>query len=363
MGISDGFNTYHYVNGKPILLIDPSGNQGVLEDLLQQEQSLQIFLIKAKTQAEREIILTELEGIRGELATELDLIKAANDVSVPYTDKNEDPTQHGVNPEPSEIETDGPPGVLGSIAEGVGNALFEGAANIIEAASNFDPIANAKQTFEDPVGNITERNIAKVFYEGAKEYKTNVEEYDRAANELQTAIQSGDQVAVRDAAVSLGEKAVPALSKSFSAGGKFGSAKPKALPKARKAKDYRNRPGTARGVKDLPEVKGKWLRGGTAKIPKRIGERLSGRRFKSFSNFKYHFWREVYKDIDLRKQFTPKDVSRLKKGQAPLAPEAQQLGNKKGYELHHIGNIKDTGRVYDLSNIQITTPLYHIGQH
>ena len=48
------------------------------------------------------------------------------------------------------------------------------------------------------------------------------------------------------------------------------------------------------------------------------------------------------------------------KGNAPIALREQSLGKRITYELHHKTPIHQGGATYDLSNILITTPRYHI---
>jgi hypothetical protein len=49
------------------------------------------------------------------------------------------------------------------------------------------------------------------------------------------------------------------------------------------------------------------------------------------------------------------------KGRAPLVSDAQRLGNRATYELHHLGPIGQGGSVYDMGNIIVATPLFHVG--
>ncbi|MGL4752544.1 MAG: HNH endonuclease signature motif containing protein [Aeromonadaceae bacterium] len=44
-------------------------------------------------------------------------------------------------------------------------------------------------------------------------------------------------------------------------------------------------------------------------------------------------------------------------------PEAEQVGGRTRYELHHITPIKDGGAVYNIDNIRILTPKRHIDLH
>ncbi|HHO0151181.1 TPA: HNH endonuclease signature motif containing protein [Enterobacter asburiae] len=48
---------------------------------------------------------------------------------------------------------------------------------------------------------------------------------------------------------------------------------------------------------------------------------------------------------------------------SPFPPEAEQVGGRTRYELHHITPIKDGGVVYVVDKIWILTPKRHIGLH
>ncbi|MGC6388359.1 HNH endonuclease signature motif containing protein [Ewingella sp. S1.OA.A_B6] len=53
----------------------------------------------------------------------------------------------------------------------------------------------------------------------------------------------------------------------------------------------------------------------------------------------------------------------LRKDTLLSPPEAEQVGGRTRYELHHITRIKDGGAVYDVDNIEILTPKRHIELH
>ena len=48
------------------------------------------------------------------------------------------------------------------------------------------------------------------------------------------------------------------------------------------------------------------------------------------------------------------------KGNAPIALREQSLGKRITYELHYKTPIHAGGKTYDLSNIVISTPRYHL---
>lgn len=144
--------------------------------------------------------------------------------------------------------------------------------------------------------------------------------------------------------------------------------------KEKKAKDardkldkenQRNQPGTATG-KGLP-VDDKWLEGASkeagAPVPDRIADKLRGKKFKSFDDFRNAFWEEVSKDPELSKQFTPGNKKRMSQGLAPRARNKDTVGGRRSFELHHDKPISQDGGVYDMDNLRITTPKRHIDIH
>lgn len=94
-------------------------------------------------------------------------------------------------------------------------------------------------------------------------------------------------------------------------------------------------------------------------IPLDIGRRLEGRQYSSFRAFRKAFWTEVA-DSKYALDLGPLCWKDMQKGLAPLAREAQHRGGRRTFELHHMTPIHAEGSVYDLSNIMIVTPLYHV---
>lgn len=94
-------------------------------------------------------------------------------------------------------------------------------------------------------------------------------------------------------------------------------------------------------------------------VPVEIGRRLEGRHFASFREFRKAFWTEVA-DSKYAMDLGTLCWHDMKKGLAPLAWEAQQRGGRRTFELHHMTPIHAGGSVYDLSNIAIVTPRYHV---
>ncbi|HGH4642740.1 TPA: HNH endonuclease signature motif containing protein [Enterobacter asburiae] len=74
------------------------------------------------------------------------------------------------------------------------------------------------------------------------------------------------------------------------------------------------------------------------------------------------FKKQAYRTIILYIQTDPNKKA-LRKGYSPFPPEAEQVGGRTRYELHHITPIKDGGDVYNIDNIRILTPKRHIDLH
>ncbi|AXG45169.1 HNH endonuclease [Photorhabdus laumondii subsp. laumondii] len=123
----------------------------------------------------------------------------------------------------------------------------------------------------------------------------------------------------------------------------------------------RNQPGvvTGRGQK----IEGNWLsRAGQdmgAPIPSQIADKLRGRKFNNFDNFRNAFWKEVANDPEFSKQFKTANMGNMKKGKAPAPRKDEWKGKKKKYELHHKKPISKGGDVYNVDNISVVTPKRH----
>jgi hypothetical protein len=137
------------------------------------------------------------------------------------------------------------------------------------------------------------------------------------------------------------------------------------LPGPKSATAWRKSPGTAFGT-DLPVVTGRWLRGShgnSGMIPQRIAQRLSGRSFASFDDFRGALWREVAADSGLASQFSRANAARMRRGLAPITHSSQQYGGLSSYILHHRTPIEAGGAVFDMTNIRIVTPRLHQAVH
>ena len=125
-------------------------------------------------------------------------------------------------------------------------------------------------------------------------------------------------------------------------------------------KNARKLAGKSKGVG--VEIKGKWLKGSHGNagfFPKSIADKMRGKNYKNFDEFREEFWKNVANDPNLSKQFKPQNISLMKKGKAPIASDTQWIGKVKNYQLHHKTPINQGGAVYDVDNLFIVTPRYH----
>ncbi|WP_195918320.1 S-type pyocin domain-containing protein [Erwinia sorbitola] len=127
----------------------------------------------------------------------------------------------------------------------------------------------------------------------------------------------------------------------------------------------RNNPGqvTGKGQK----VSGIWLSdantGNGSPVPSQIADRLRGRTFENFDQFREAFWIEVSKDPELSRQFKGSNIINMKKGKAPATYREGRVGKRIKFEIHHIKPIGQGGEVYDVDNMGVATPRRHIDIH
>lgn len=122
----------------------------------------------------------------------------------------------------------------------------------------------------------------------------------------------------------------------------------------------RNLPGVSKGAGK--EIKGNWLKGtnGNAGLfPKSVADKLRGKKFANFDEFRQQFWKAVSQDEKLIKQFDEANIQLMKDGYAPFTHGSQSIGGNKRYTLHHIRPINQGGGVYDMDNLYIVTPKFH----
>ncbi|MCV4342787.1 S-type pyocin domain-containing protein [Pseudomonas capsici] len=130
-------------------------------------------------------------------------------------------------------------------------------------------------------------------------------------------------------------------------------------------KDPRTIPGVATGYGK--PVTGTWLGESTraqgAPIPSQIADQLRDRQFSSFGRLREEIWKAIASDPELQKQFNPYNLELMKSGRAPQPKQADQVGRRKTFEIHHMHEIANGGGVYDIENLRILPPKQHIEHH
>ncbi|OAV11050.1 Colicin [Moraxella catarrhalis] len=137
------------------------------------------------------------------------------------------------------------------------------------------------------------------------------------------------------------------------------------LPSPKKASERRSSLGKAFSSTSLQESKiGESLfKGGkSAPVPKQVADKLSGRSFSNFDEFRSAFWKEMANDPAVAQNFNPQNLALMRQGNAPYAIPTQQVGERKVYELDHNIEIQHGGTIYNLDNIIIRTPKDHINK-
>ncbi|MEX5576146.1 S-type pyocin domain-containing protein [Pseudomonas lijiangensis] len=130
-------------------------------------------------------------------------------------------------------------------------------------------------------------------------------------------------------------------------------------------KDPRTIPGVATGYGK--PVTGTWLGESTraqgAPIPSQIADQLRGRQFSSFGRLREEIWKAIARDPELQKQFNPYNLELMRSGRAPQPKQADQVGRRKTFEIHHEHEIANGGGVYDIDNLRVLPPKQHIEHH
>lgn len=127
----------------------------------------------------------------------------------------------------------------------------------------------------------------------------------------------------------------------------------------------RDQPGVVTGQGQ--DVSGIWLEDAGyalgAPVPTRVADSLRGREFSSFDEFRKAFWIAVSQEPSLASQFNDPNRTRIEAGLAPRARFADTVGKRRSFELHHEVPIAEGGEVYNVDNINVTTPKRHIDIH
>ena len=115
------------------------------------------------------------------------------------------------------------------------------------------------------------------------------------------------------------------------------------------------------------DITGIWLKAASkglgAPVPSSIADKLRGREFADFSQFREAFWLAVSEDEHLLSQFKASNRTNIKDGLAPFVIPTERVGGRIKFEIHHIEEIQYGGPVYDIDNLHVVTPKNHIRIH
>jgi len=101
-----------------------------------------------------------------------------------------------------------------------------------------------------------------------------------------------------------------------------------------------------------------------APIPAQIADLLRGVEFRNFDAFRRRFWKSVANDPELSRQFSERDLARMRKnGNAPLVNDEDIYMSQMTFAIHHVLPISEGGGVYDMGNLRIVTPRVHNAIH
>ena len=116
-----------------------------------------------------------------------------------------------------------------------------------------------------------------------------------------------------------------------------------------KISNARDLPGVAVGGEKLsnPIRSMRGTNGNIGLIPQEVADKLRGREFSNFDDFRSAFWKE-YSNSSYASEFSKNNITRMSKGLAPIAPVSQHYKSFSSYILHHKNPIHNGGSVYDL---------------
>ena len=128
----------------------------------------------------------------------------------------------------------------------------------------------------------------------------------------------------------------------------------------KEAGNPRNISGVAIGGENLsnPFKSMRGSNGNIGVVPKEVADKLRGREFNSFDDFRNAFWKE-YSTSSYASEFSKANIKRMSQGLAPKEPASQQYKSISSYVLHHKNPIYNGGGVYDLDNLIISSPRMH----
>lgn len=113
-------------------------------------------------------------------------------------------------------------------------------------------------------------------------------------------------------------------------------------------------------------IKGEFLYEGNregAPIPMQIASKMRGKKYSSWNAYRRRLWQLIGRSALFEGQFELGDLLIMRRGLAPLAEPDEQVGGRIKYEIHHIKKIADGGDVYDVDNMRIISPKFHVEAH
>ncbi|MFZ5957380.1 S-type pyocin domain-containing protein [Pseudomonas knackmussii] len=127
----------------------------------------------------------------------------------------------------------------------------------------------------------------------------------------------------------------------------------------------RDEPGVVTG--EGVEISGIWLAdagvGQGAPIPSQVANKLRGKSYRRFDDFRKDFWKAVSEVQELNGQLALINQRLIRSGNAPFVAGSEAVGRRKKFELHHVRRVVDGGEVYDVENLRVSTPRNHIFIH
>ncbi|WP_313201370.1 S-type pyocin domain-containing protein [Pseudomonas sp.] len=129
-------------------------------------------------------------------------------------------------------------------------------------------------------------------------------------------------------------------------------------------KSPRHMPGVVSGKGQL--IQGQFLYDGNregAPIPAQIATKMRGKRYSSFGAFRRRLWQLIGRSPAFEAQFELGELLTMRRGLALVVDPDERVGGRIKYEIHHIERIADGGGVYDVDNMRIVSPKFHVEIH
>lgn len=129
-------------------------------------------------------------------------------------------------------------------------------------------------------------------------------------------------------------------------------------------KSPRNMPGVVSGKGQL--IQGQFLYDGNregAPIPAQIASKMRGKRYSSFGAFRRRLWQLIGRSPLFESQFDLAELLIMRRGLAAPARKNERVGRRVKFEIHHIRRISEGGAVYDVDNMIIMSPRFHVEAH